>query len=59
VARDTLKALLKRKRQAVTPWVYWLAIKLYENAPQFVENRIRKAMKPTAEVLAEAPAKPK
>ena len=59
VARDTLKALLKRKRQAVTPWGYWLAIKLYENAPQFVENRIRKAMKPTAEVLAEATAKPK
>ena len=59
VARDTLKALLKRKRQAVTPWFYWIAIKLYENAPQFVENRIRKAMKPTSQVLAEAEAKQK
>jgi short-subunit dehydrogenase len=59
VAKDTLKALLKRKRQAVTPWFYWIAIKLYENAPQFVENRIRKAMKPTSEVLAEAEAEQK
>jgi short-subunit dehydrogenase len=59
VARDTLKAVVKRKRQAVTPWFYWLAIKLYENAPAFVENRIRKAMKPTSQVLAEAGAKQK
>jgi len=59
VAKDTLKALLKRKRQAVTPWIYWMAIKLYENAPQFVENRIRKAMKPTSQVLAEAEAEQK
>jgi short-subunit dehydrogenase len=59
VAEDTLKALLKRKRQAVTPWFYWIAIKLYENAPQFVENRIRKAMKPTSQVLVEAATKQK
>jgi short-subunit dehydrogenase len=59
VAKNTLKALLKRKRQAVTPWFYWIAIKLYENAPQFVENRIRKAMKPTSQVLSEAKAEQK
>jgi len=59
VARDTLKAVVRRKRQAVTPWFYWIAIKLYENAPQFVENRIRKAMKPTSQVLAEAKAEQK
>ncbi len=54
VARDTLKALLKRKRQAVTPWFYWIFIKLYQNAPGVVESRIRKSMRPTSEVLAEA-----
>jgi uncharacterized protein len=54
VARDTLQALLKRKRQAVTPWFYWIFIKLYQNAPGLVENRIRKALKPTSQVLAEA-----
>jgi short-subunit dehydrogenase len=59
VARDTLKAVLRRKRQAVTPWFYWIAIKLYQNAPGFVENRVSKAMKPTSEVLAEAEAKQK
>jgi short-subunit dehydrogenase len=59
VARDTLKAVLRRKRQAVTPWFYWIAIKLHQNAPGFVENRISKAMKPTSQVLAEAAAKEK
>lgn len=59
VARDTLKAVLKRKRQAVTPWFYWLVIKLYQNAPGFVESRIRKTLKPTSQVLAEAAAKQK
>jgi short-subunit dehydrogenase len=53
VARDTLKAVLKRKRQAVTPWFYWIAIKLYQNAPGLVERQVRKALKPTAQVLAE------
>jgi uncharacterized protein len=57
VARDTLKALLKRKRQAVTPWFYWIPMKIYENAPGLVERRIRKSLRPTSEVLAEAGAK--
>src|SRR5262245_19965276 len=57
VARDTLKAVLKPKRQAATPWFYWIPIKLYQNAPGLVERRIRKAMRPTAQVLAEAGTK--
>ena len=57
VARDTLKGLLKRKRQVVTPWYYWLVIKLYQNAPWLVERAMRRSLKPTAQVLAEAAAK--
>jgi short-subunit dehydrogenase len=59
VAKDTLKALLTRKRQAVTPWFYWIFIKLYENAPWLVERSIRRGLKPTSQVLAEAAAKQK
>jgi short-subunit dehydrogenase len=54
VARDTLKAVLKRKRQAVTPWFYWIFIKLYENAPRLVESQIRRSLKPTSQVVGEA-----
>ena len=54
VARDTLKAVLKRKRQALTPWFYWIFVKLYQNAPGLVEGRIRKSLRPTAQVIAEA-----
>jgi short-subunit dehydrogenase len=57
VARDTLTGLLKRKRQVVTPWYYWLFIKLHENAPGLVEWAIRRNMKPTAQVIAEAAKK--
>lgn len=59
VARDTLQAVLKRKRQAVTPWFYWLFIKLYQNAPGAIERTIRKTLKPTSQVVAEAAAKNK
>lgn len=57
VAKDTLKALLKRKRQAVTPWFYWIFIKLNENAPWLVERTIRRGLRPTSDVLAEAAGK--
>ena len=57
VARDALKGLLKRKRQIVTPWYYWLVIKLHENAPGLMEKAITRRMKPTSQVLAEAAAK--
>lgn len=59
VARATLNGMLKRKRQVVTPWYYWLFIKLNENAPGLVEWAIRRSMKPTSQVLAEAAAKQK
>jgi short-subunit dehydrogenase len=54
VARDTLKAVLKKKRQVVTPWFYWIFIKLYQNAPGLVERQIRRTLKPTSQVLVEA-----
>lgn len=54
VARDTLKAVVKKKRQSVTPWFYWIFIKLYQNAPGLVERQIRRALKPTSQVVAEA-----
>lgn len=57
VAKDTLNALLKRKRQVVTPRFYWIFIKLYENAPWLVERSIRRGLRPTSQVLAEAAAK--
>jgi short-subunit dehydrogenase len=59
VARATLNGILKRKRQVVTPWYYWLFIKLNENAPGLVEWAIRRSMKPTSQVLADAAAKQK
>ena len=54
VARDTLNAVLKRKRQALTPWFYWIFVKLYQNAPGLIEARIRKSLRPTSQVIAEA-----
>jgi hypothetical protein len=57
VAKDTLKGLLKRKRQVVTPWFYWIFIKLYENAPWLVERGMRRGLRPTDQVLAEAATK--
>jgi uncharacterized protein len=57
VAKDTLQGLLKRKRQVVTPWYYWLVIKMYENAPALVERTLRRNMKPTSQVIAEAAGK--
>lgn len=57
VAKDTLDGLLKRKRQVVTPWYYWLFIKLHENAPGLVERTLKRNMKPTSQVIAEAAAK--
>lgn len=54
VARDTLKALLKRKRQAMTPWFYWIFVKLYQNAPGLVERTIRRSLRPTSQLLADA-----
>jgi short-subunit dehydrogenase len=54
VALATLRGLLKRKREVVVPRLYSIFIKLYENFPGIVERTIRKQMKPTQQVLAEA-----
>ena len=57
VARATLRGLLKRKREVVVPRFYRLAIKLYENVPAMVERTMRKSLRPTDQLLAEAAAK--
>jgi short-subunit dehydrogenase len=57
VAQATLRGLLKRKREVVTPRIYQLFIRMYQAAPGLVERRIRKALRPTAQVMAEAAKK--
>ena len=57
VAKATLKGLLKRKREVVTPRIYQLFIRMYQALPGVVENRIRKALRPTSQVMAEAAKK--
>jgi short-subunit dehydrogenase len=57
VAEATLKGLLKRKREVVTPGIYKLFIRMYQALPSVVENRIRKALRPTAQVMADAAKK--
>lgn len=54
VAKATLHGLLKRKREVVVPWFYKIAIKLYENFPGVLERAVRRNLRPTSEVLAEA-----
>lgn len=53
VAHATLRGLLKRKREVVVPWFYRIVIKLYENFPGLVERGMRRALRPTNEVLSE------
>jgi short-subunit dehydrogenase len=57
VAHATLRGLLKRKREVVTPWLYTMFIRMYQALPAVVERSIRRALKPTSQVLAEAEAK--
>lgn len=56
VADATLKGMLKRKREVIVPKIYKLFIKLYQTSPYMVERSIRKALKPTSQVMAEAGA---
>ena len=53
VAQATLRGLVKQKREVVVPWFYRIVIKLYENFPGLVERAMRRAMRPTSQVLAE------
>jgi uncharacterized protein len=57
VADATLKGMLKRKREVIVPKIYKLFIKLYQASPYMVERTIRKALKPTSQVMAEAAKK--
>ena len=57
VAAATLKGLLKRKREVVVPRTYQLFIRMYQALPGVVERRIRKALRPTTQVMAEAAEK--
>ena len=55
VAKATLRGLLKRKREVVVPWFYRIVIKLYENFPGLLERAMRRALRPTSQILAETP----
>jgi uncharacterized protein len=54
VAQATLQGVLKRKREVIVPNFYKWFIRLYQASPSTVEGIIRKRLKPTSEVLAEA-----
>jgi short-subunit dehydrogenase len=57
VADATLQGLLKRKREVIVPKFYKWFIKLYQTSPGAVERAIRKRLKPTSQVMAEAASK--
>ncbi len=57
VADATLQGLLKRKREVIVPKFYKWFIKLYQTSPGVVERMIRKRLKPTSQVMAEAAKK--
>jgi len=57
VANATLDGMLKRKREMIVPWFYKVFIKLYQTSPSIVERIIRKSLRPTSEVMAEAARK--
>lgn len=52
-ARATLHGVIKRKRQIVVPWYYWIVIKAYENFPALIELVIKRSLRSTQKVLAE------
>ena len=57
VADATLQGLLKRKREVIVPKFYKWFIKLYQTSPAMVERAIRKRLRPTSQVMAEAASK--
>jgi short-subunit dehydrogenase len=57
VADATLRGLLKRKREVIVPKFYKMIISMYQALPGVVERRIRKSLRPTAQVMAEAAKK--
>jgi len=57
VATATLQGMLKRKREVIVPKLYQMVIRMYQAAPGVVERRLRKALRPTAQVMADAAKK--
>src|SRR5215467_1987754 len=57
VANATLQGMLKRKREVIVPKAYQIFIRMYQAAPGVVERTIRKRLKPTSQVMAEAAKK--
>ncbi len=57
VADATLQGLLKRKREVIVPKFYKMIISMYQALPGVVERRIRKSLRPTSQVMAEAATK--
>ena len=57
VADATLQGMLKRKREVIVPKFYKMVISMYQALPGVVERRIRKALRPTSQVMAEAAKK--
>jgi len=57
VARATLRGMLKRKREVITPRFYSMPIKINENFPSLIERMVRRSLKPTDQVLAEGERK--
>jgi hypothetical protein len=49
--------MLKRKREVIVPKFYKMIISMYQALPGVVERRIRKALRPTSQVMAEAAKK--
>ncbi|HWZ42052.1 MAG TPA: SDR family NAD(P)-dependent oxidoreductase [Candidatus Saccharimonadales bacterium] len=58
VARATLRGMLKRKREVITPRFYSIAIKMNENFPGLIERVVRRSLKPTDKVPAEGKRQP-
>jgi uncharacterized protein len=57
VAKATLRAMLKRKREVVVPRFYTPLIKLYQNFPGLIERAMRRSLRPTHEVVGERAGK--
>jgi short-subunit dehydrogenase len=57
VATATLQGMLKRKREVIVPKAYQMIIRMYQAAPGVVERTIRKRLKPTSQVMADAAKK--
>jgi short-subunit dehydrogenase len=51
VARATLRGMLKRKREIITPRFYSMPIKLNANFPGLVERAVQRTLRPTSQVL--------